>query len=100
MPKPHGCLRFTRQRFPACWPRAGRRRRRKRMAEVINLYDTNGHRKFTTRAERDCFLRAAAVCLGEIRTLCSVLAYTGCHLTEALELTFERVDMKHQALIF
>jgi integrase len=70
------------------------------MAESITLYDASGNRKFVTREERDRFLRTAATCLGEVRTLCGVLAYTGCHITEALELTFERVDTKRRTLTF
>ena len=70
------------------------------MAETITLYDANGNRKFVTREERDRFLRTAATCLGEVRTLCGVLAYTGCHITEALELTFDRVDTKRRTLTF
>lgn len=70
------------------------------MSETITLYDANGNRKFITREERDRFLRTAATCLGEVRTLCGVLAYTGCHITEALELTFERVDTKRRRLTF
>ncbi len=70
------------------------------MAESITLYDASGNRKFVTREERDRFLRTAATCLGEVRTLCGVLAYTGCHITEALELTFERVDIKRRTLTF
>lgn len=70
------------------------------MAETISLYDANGNRKFITREERDRFLRTAATGLGEVRTLCGVLAYTGCNLTEALELTFDRVDIKRQTLTF
>jgi integrase/recombinase XerD len=66
----------------------------------IVLYDAEGCRKFVTRDERDLFLRTAATCLGEVRTFCNVLAYAGCHLTEALELTFERVDAKRQPLTF
>jgi hypothetical protein len=46
------------------------------MAEAITLYDASGNRKFVTREERDRFLRTAATCLGEVRTLCGVLAYT------------------------
>ncbi len=70
------------------------------MTEAITLYDAGGNRKFVTREERDRFLRTAATCLGEVRTLCGVLSYTGCHITEALELTFERVDTKRRTLIF
>ncbi len=66
----------------------------------MSLYTADGLRKFITRNERDAFLAAAALSLGEIRTFSNVLAYTGCHLTEALELTFDRVDVKHHALIF
>lgn len=70
------------------------------MTAATSLYDVNGNRKFVTREERDRFLRAAATCLGEVRTFCGVLAYTGCHPSEALELTFERVDLKRQSLTF
>ena len=66
----------------------------------IDLYDTAGHRKYLTRAERDRFLRTAATCLGEVQTFCSVLAYTGCHMTEALELTYERVNLRQHTLTF
>lgn len=61
-------------------------------------YTADGLRKFITWSERDAFLAAAALSLGEIRTFSNVLAYTGCYLTEALELTFDRVDVKHHAL--
>ena len=67
---------------------------------LIGLYDAEQRRKFVTRVERDCFLRTAATCLGEVRTLCHVLAYAGCYLTEALELTVDRVDAKRQTLTF
>lgn len=67
---------------------------------LLELHDTALNRKYITREERQVFLQAAAKCLGETRTLCSVLAYTGCHLTEALELTFERVDVKKKVLTF
>jgi integrase/recombinase XerD len=67
---------------------------------LIALYDAAHRRKLLTRAERDGFLRTAATGLGEVRTLCNVLAYTGCYLTEALELTYDRVDAKRQTLTF
>ena len=70
------------------------------MAEALILYDASAHWKFITREERDRFLRPAATCLGDVRTLCGVLAYTGCPLTEALELTFERVDTQRRTLTF
>lgn len=66
----------------------------------LKLHDPANNRKYITREERQEFLQAAAKCLRETRTLCSVLAYTGCRLTEALELTFERVDVQKNIITF
>jgi integrase len=51
-------------------------------------------------AERAAFLDAAMQATQPIRTLCSVLYYTGCRVSEALELTSRRVDINDQVLIF
>jgi len=64
------------------------------------LFDHNGRRKYLTADERDAFLKAAAQAPQEIRTLCHVLAYTGCRISEALALTVERIDFKGQMIVF
>lgn len=58
-----------------------------------SLYTSTGHRKYLTRAERERFLDAAASCpRPDLRTLCLVLAYTGCRISEALALTAHAVE--------
>ncbi|MEE9148101.1 MAG: tyrosine-type recombinase/integrase, partial [Candidatus Tectomicrobia bacterium] len=53
-----------------------------------------------TADERDAFLAAATQADRPIRTLCSVLYYTGCRISEALALTPRRVDINDQVVIF
>ena len=60
----------------------------------------NGHRKYLTPAERDTFLAAARQAEREVRTFCCVLAFTGCRLSEAVELTADRVDMTGGVIVF
>ena len=60
----------------------------------------NGQRKYLNAEERAQFLAAADRHEPEVRTLCGVLAYTGCRITEALNLTMDRVDLANGTLIF
>src|SRR5579872_1411838 len=66
---------------------------------MSSLYDAKGHRKYLTPAEREAFLQAADDAEREVRTFCHTLAYTGCRISEALELTADRVDLKDGTLI-
>jgi integrase/recombinase XerD len=63
------------------------------MSETIQLYDARGRRLYLTSAERDAFLEAAMLADRPIRTLCSVLYYTGCRISEALALIPRRIDL-------
>ena len=54
----------------------------------MSLYDQNGQRKYLTPAER------------EVRTFCSTLARTGCRISEALQLSADRIGPKAGVLIF
>lgn len=65
-----------------------------------NLFNSEGQRKYLTADERAAFLRAAESSDRETRTLCTVLAYTGCRLSEALALTADRVDIAETAITF
>jgi len=56
----------------------------------LGLYDARGQRKYLTTAERAAFLTAAEEAPREVRTLCGLLAHTGCRLSEALWLTADR----------
>jgi len=67
---------------------------------VTPMSEHNGRRKYLTADERDAFLKAAAQVPQEIRTLCHVLAYTGCRISEALALTVERIDFTGQMIVF
>lgn len=52
------------------------------------LYDRVGRRKYLTAAERGRFLDAAAASSDPtVRTLCLVIAHTGCRISEALRIT-------------
>jgi integrase/recombinase XerD len=66
----------------------------------MSLYDQNGQRKYLTPAEREAFLQAADDAEREVRTFCGTLAYSGCRISEALELSADRVDLKAGVLIF
>jgi integrase len=69
-------------------------------AEGVQLYDREGRRKYLTGDERQAFLRAAEKAPRHVRTLCLVLAYTGCRITEALELSPRRIDLEAGTIIF
>lgn len=58
---------------------------------TFSLYTAAGRRKYLTAVERVRFIAAAAECPPTIETLCLALAWTGCRITEALNLT--RADL-------
>ena len=65
-----------------------------------DLFQHDGSRKYLTQDERQAFLTAAAQFPHTVRSFCSVLAYTGCRLAEALALTADRVDLTTSRLTF
>jgi integrase len=68
--------------------------------EGTQLYDAQGRRKYLTADERKAFLNAAEKAPRQVRTLCLVLAYTGCRISEALELTAQRIDVDVGTVVF
>ncbi|WP_119169327.1 tyrosine-type recombinase/integrase [Algihabitans albus] len=64
------------------------------------LYDLDGGRKYITATERDAALAVARSRRPEIYTLYATLAYSGCRLSEALELDVSRIDFQQSGLIF
>jgi len=64
------------------------------------LFDQDGQRKYLTADEREAFLRAAERAPRDVRTLCGVLAFTGCRISEALALTVDRVDLAGRLIVF
>lgn len=65
-----------------------------------SLYDQSGHRKYLTAKERRAFMTAAAERPADVHALCWLIAETGCRLTEALELTSDRIDPSRGVVIF
>ena len=68
--------------------------------ESPTLFDPKGRRLYLTEDERRAFLKAARTAPRPTRTLCGVLHYTGCRITEALRLTPHRVDLTAETITF
>lgn len=64
------------------------------------LYDNKGNRLYMTGEERAAFIEAANSVDRKVKTLCNVLAYTGCRISEALELTPRRIELAERSIIF
>lgn len=64
------------------------------------LRDKFGYRKYLTPTERSRFLAAAEHRGGDVGAFCALLCYTGCRISEALELTSAQIDWADQAIVF
>ncbi len=65
------------------------------------VFDHRGSRKYLNEAERKAFLRVAQrEPDAALRAFCLTLFYTGCRISEALNLTAERVDQSQKCLVF
>jgi integrase len=64
------------------------------------IADKDGKRLYLTAAERQSFLHAAARMPGEVRSFCETLHYTGCRISEALNLTVDRIDLDNEVVVF
>lgn len=62
--------------------------------------DTTGKRKYLNDAERARFLAEAKRLPHAERALCLTLVFTGCRISEALELSAARLDREQQSLTF
>lgn len=67
---------------------------------TFQLYDAAGQRKYLTKDERAAFLAAAEHADRQVRSFCMTLAYTGCRISEALQLTADRVDLTGKVIVF
>lgn len=63
------------------------------------LFDRRGQRKYLTLAERARFLAVAETAPLPVRTFALTLHYTGCRLSEALELTPARIDAAEAMIV-
>lgn len=59
---------------------------------ILSLHTSGGRRKYLTAAERARFMASAAARPPAIETFCLTLAWTGCRITEALNLTPADLD--------
>ncbi len=64
----------------------------------MRLYDASGNRLYLNADEREAFLRIAREKNGFERTLCEMLHYTGCRISEAVELTAARIDLSANSI--
>lgn len=61
----------------------------------MRLFDTAGNRLYLNATERAAFLSVARQqAKAEVRTFCETLHYTGCRLSEALEITPGRIEFE------
>lgn len=67
---------------------------------AMNIFDSSGHRLYLNKRERAAFHQAALTFEPDIHTFCHTLLYTGCRLSEALQLTADRVDCSEGILVF
>ena len=59
----------------------------------MRLFDPSGNRLYLDAQERQAFLLAAREQESERRTFCEMLFFTGCRISEALEITPKRVEI-------
>ena len=59
----------------------------------MRLYDPSGNRLYLNSEERASFLEVARQKPPEIRTFAETLTFTGCRISEALEITPKRVEL-------
>lgn len=64
----------------------------------MRLHDENGKRLYLNTEERAAFLASAALQPPHPRLLAETLYYTGCRLSEALELTPQRIDLSENRI--
>ncbi|ANK80041.1 MAG: hypothetical protein TEF_03995 [Rhizobiales bacterium NRL2] len=70
------------------------------MPSEMRLYDDRKRRLYINAAERERFVAAAGGAPPEVRSFCLTLLYTGCRLSEALELTPASVQLQGRVISF
>lgn len=66
----------------------------------IQLFDEAGNRKYLSPSERIRFEEAAQAADGDTATFCLMLLYTGCRISEALNLRVRHIDFEAQSVTF
>jgi integrase/recombinase XerD len=67
---------------------------------MLQLRNSDGEKKYLTPEEREKYLIQAAKQPRQVSTFCLALAHTGCRISEALELTVNRIDMDRNRIVF
>jgi hypothetical protein len=68
---------------------------------TAHLFDEQGQRLFFSGEERTAFIETADRMEDDkARTFCSLLHYTGCNFTEAMNFTPQQVDCAGRAIVF
>ena len=71
------------------------------MTGLSQLYDRNGDRKYLNAAERDAFFKALDGSLTPHQNaLCCLLLFTGCRISEALNLTEKAIEQDDKTIVF
>jgi len=65
----------------------------------MRLYDPLGNRLYLNQEERSSFLNVARIKSPKIRTFAEILYYTGCRISEALEITPNRIEFSDKKII-
>lgn len=66
----------------------------------MRLFDTSGNRLYLNAEERAAFLKSAATYDPEAQSFAEMLAFTGCRISEALEVVPKRLDVDGNMVIF
>lgn len=65
----------------------------------MKIYDKDGSRLYLDQNERKAFLNTAKQARPKVRTFAEILAFTGCRISEALELVPQRVELSENRII-
>lgn len=66
----------------------------------MSLYTRSGERKYVNSHERALFLQAAQECDAHMRMFCMTLVYSGCRVSEALELSAASIQLEENIISF
>ena len=71
------------------------------MTSEARLFDGLGNRKYLNRLERGAYFREISRNRDlAVRTFCLTLFYTGCRISEGLNLTPQRIDLRGETVVF
>lgn len=66
----------------------------------MRLFDPDGNRLYLNSTEMEKFLKSAKEQNPKLRTLAETMAYTGCRISEALQLTSRSIERESNRIVF